>query len=91
MATDDDIFMIDPQNEMEMVTQRFGGQFFDLTASSGIYLNPFEVPEEVMYAVDPKVQAQFIGKKADFVEAFVYSCLKGTIPTGVHKTLIVAV
>lgn len=89
VATDDDIFMIDPQNEMEMVTQKFGGQFFDLTASSGIYLNPFEVPEEVMYAVDSKVQAQFIGKKADFVEDFVYSCLKGTIPTGVHKTLIV--
>ena len=89
VATNDDIFMIDPQNEMEAVTKKFGGQFFDLTASSGIFLNPFEVPEEVLYTTDRKIQAQFVGAKADFVEAFVYSCLKGTIPTGVHKTLIV--
>ena len=56
IATDDDIFMIDPQNEMEYVTVHFGGQFFDLTPSSGLHLNPFEVPDEVLYSTDPKVQ-----------------------------------
>lgn len=89
VATDDDIFAIDPQNEMEYVTQRFGGQFFDITAGAGIYLNPLEIPEEVLYSTDPRIQNQFVGKKSDFMEAFVYSCLKGIIPTGIHKTLIV--
>lgn len=89
VSTDDDIFMIDPQNEMEYVTEKFGGQFFDLTSSSGIYLNPLEVPEEILYSTDQKEKDQFIGMKADFMEAFIYSCLKGISPNGFHKTLIV--
>lgn len=89
VTTDDDIFMIDPQNEMEYITGHFGGQFFDLTASSGIYLNPVEVPEEILYSTDLKEKDKFIGMKADFIEAFVYSCLKGIMPNGFHKTLIV--
>lgn len=89
IATDDDIFMIDPQNEMEYVTAHFGGQFFDLTPSSGLHLNPFEVPDEVLYSTDPKEQDRFVAMKADFIEAFVYSCLKGTVPNGFHKTLVV--
>lgn len=89
LTTEDDIFMIDPQNEMEYVTGRFGGQFFDLTSGAGIYLNPLEVPNEVLYSVDLKEKTRFVGMKADFMEAFIYSCLKGIEPNGFHKTLIV--
>lgn len=89
VSTEDDIFMIDPQNEMEFITAHFGGQFFDLTSGSGLYLNPLEVPEKILYSTDQKEKNQFIGMKADFMEAFIYSCLKGIMPNGFHKTLIV--
>lgn len=85
----DDVIMIDPQNEMEGIPELFGGTFFDISSQSGIYFNPFEVPEEILYGDDVRKQNLFIGGKAEFAEAFIYSCLKGSIPNGIHKTLIV--
>lgn len=89
LCTTDDIFAIDPQNELEGIVRLYGGQYFDLTSGSGIYLNPFEVPEDILYADDYKKQTQFVGMKSDFVEAFLYSCMHGNTPNGIHKTLIV--
>lgn len=89
LCTNDDIFMLDPQNEMEDVAALYGGQYFDLTSRTGVYLNPFEVPEDILYSDNVKRQQRFIGKKADFGIAFVYSCLQGRNPTGIHKTIIV--
>ena len=51
---------------------------------SEIYLNPFEIPQEVLS--DPKIRDSFISQKTDFVESFVYSC--GAAQTERHKALI---
>lgn len=43
----DDIFLIDPQNEMKGITQRFRGQYFDLS-DPDLRLNPLEIPESLL-------------------------------------------
>lgn len=49
IATNDDILIIDPQNEFASIVREYGGSYFDLTPKSRIYLNGFEVPEEVFF------------------------------------------
>lgn len=83
----DDIFMIDPQSEAEGIVQYFGGQFFDLSAQSGHYINPFEVPEAIFYG-DSKAKNNFIQEQTSFAEAFCYATMKGIVPVGIHKTII---
>ncbi len=52
IGSEDDVFAIDPQNELHSLTDTLGGQFFDLSAQSGIYLNLFDIPEEVRSSED---------------------------------------
>ena len=47
LSTDDDIMIIDPQNEFRDIVEKDKGSYFDLTPKSGIFLNGFEVSEEV--------------------------------------------
>lgn len=88
IGTEDDIFAIDPQNELRELTEALGGQFFDLSAQSKIYLNFLEIPEEVRRSEDLAVKDLFIAEQASFAEAFCYSVMKGITPTGIHKSII---
>ena len=56
VMTDDDILIIDPQNEFEGVCHMYGGVYYDLTPQSGIYLNGFQISEEV-FKSSKQVQA----------------------------------
>lgn len=88
IGTEDDVFIIDPQNEFQEVVKALGGQFFDLSAKSGIYLNFFEVPDEVFLAKDASVKDVFVASQVSFAEAFCYAVMKGIFPTGIHKSII---
>lgn len=88
ICTEDDIFMIDPQNEMEGITKQFGGEFFDLSSASGICLNPMETPEELLRGKDEKERELFISSQCEFMEAFLYSIMMGLLPNGLHKSII---
>lgn len=88
ICTEDDIFMIDPQNEMEGITKQFGGEFFDLSSASGICLNPMETPEELLRGKDQKKKELFISSQCEFMEAFLYSIMMGLLPNGLHKSII---
>ncbi len=87
IRTRDDVFMIDPQNEMEGIVPVYGGEFFDLSATSGIGLNPLETPEQILYSTDDRVRTSFIAEQSEFVEAFMYSILNME-PNGMIKTLV---
>ncbi len=39
-----DVIILDPENEYQGVTQKFGGEFVQFSASSQIHLNPFDLP-----------------------------------------------
>lgn len=88
IGTKDDIFAIDPQNELKSLTQTLGGQFFDLSAQSKIHLNFMEIPEEVWYGERSNHKELFIAEQASFAEAFCYAIMKGIVPTGIHKSII---
>lgn len=51
----DDIFLIDPQNEMKGITQRFRGQYFDLS-DPDLRLNPLEIPESLLQKMQRAVK-----------------------------------
>ena len=84
----DDIFAIDPQNELKGLTEVLGGQFFDLSAQSKIHLNFLEMPEEVWYSTDTVPKDLFVAEQVSFAEAFCYSIMKGMSPNGIHKSII---
>lgn len=88
IGSEDDVFAIDPQNELHSLTDTLGGQFFDLSAQSGIYLNLFDIPEEVRSSEDLSVWNLFVAEQASFAEAFCYAVMKGMSPTGIHKSII---
>lgn len=88
IGSDDDIFCIDPQNELKSLTETLCGQFFDLSAQSKIYLNFLEIPDEVRYSHDPGVRDVFVAEQISFTEAFCYSIMKGICETGIHKSII---
>lgn len=48
LSTDDDVTVIDPQNEMDMICDIFHGQFLDLTPKSVIHVNPMEIPRSIL-------------------------------------------
>lgn len=90
IRTDDDIFIIDPQNEFEAVCASgiFGGSFIDFSAHTGIRVNPFETPQSLLYGTNEDEKDIFVAAKAEFAEAFVYASMKNTAITGIHKTIL---
>ena len=62
LSTDDDIVLLDPQNEFKREIELWGGTYFDLTPKSGIYLNGFEVTEEVFKA-DETIKREFVAPR----------------------------
>ncbi len=82
----DDIFLIDPQNEMKGITQRFRGQYFDLS-DPDLRLNPLEIPESLLQK-NAKGREEYILSQLQYMEAFLYSIMTGIRPNGIHKSLI---
>lgn len=87
IRTTDDIFMIDPQNEMEEITPRFGGEFFDLSPQSGICINPLETPEQILYGDDEVSRDGYIAEQTEFLEALLYAIMDAQ-PNGLYKSVI---
>ena len=65
ICTDDDILLLDPQNETEAIVHRYKGKYFDLTPKSGIYLNGFEVYDDIFYGSDD-AKEKFISVQARY-------------------------
>ncbi len=87
MLTNDDIFAIDPNNEMESLTKMLGGAYFDLTPQGEVYLNPLWVPKMVWEA-DRFVKNRHVGQSTAFVRGFVASCMEGEEVTQLHLNLV---
>lgn len=87
LATDDDIVILDPQNEFEAECKTRGGTYFDLTPKSGIYLNGFEVSDEVFYA-DEKTKRQFIAAQTEYAKSLCAATMKNINVTQEHDAVI---
>lgn len=88
LLTHDDVILVDPQNEFENTVLEQGGQYFDLTPQSKIYLNPFDVPEEIQRG-DTLARNKYIAQKTEYACAFVEAAMHNIVMTQVHKTFIV--
>ena len=87
LFTDDDIFCIDPNNELEFFCCMSGGQYIDFTPQCEMYLNPFEVPRSIWNA-DGIVRNRYIAKKCDYAGRFTASCMKNIIVTQIHLNFV---
>lgn len=87
VATDDDIFVIDPQNEFQDVIGQFGGAYFDLTPKSGTYLNGFEVPPEVWKGT-ATVWREFVAKQTEYAKTLCAASMKNIRVTQEHDAVV---
>lgn len=87
LFTDDDIFVIDPNNELMDYTNRLGGQYIDFTPQCEMRLNPFEVPQFI-WDSDEIVRNRFVAKKCDFGGRFVAGCMKNILVTQIHLNFV---
>lgn len=83
LFTDDDVIVLDPNNEQEGFIRSCRGQYFNFTPQSGIYMNPFEVPEDV-YKGDSVARNLFIAKKVEFATAFCAAVMRNMTVTQLH-------
>ena len=75
LSTDDDIVLLDPQNEFKREIELWGGTYFDLTPKSGIYLNGFEVTEEVFKA-DETIKREFVASQTEYAKTLCAAVMK---------------
>lgn len=87
LSTNDDIMIIDPQNEFLEICSIYGGSYFDLTPKSGIYLNGFEVSQEVFDA-DIAVQKKFIATQTEYAKTLCAATMKNINVTQEHDSII---
>ena len=87
IMTDDDVYVIDPQNEFEEPIHNFNGSYFDLTPKSGIYLNGFEVTQEVFNA-DKLTKNKFIAKQTEYAKVLCAATMKNINVTQEHDSII---
>lgn len=87
LATDDDIMIIDPQNEFRDIVEKDKGSYFDLTPKSGIFLNGFEVSEEV-FASSVAVQKKFIAQQTEYAKTLCAAVMKNINVTQEHDSII---
>lgn len=87
VGTDDDIMIIDPQNEFEGICRQYHGAYFDLTPKSGMYLNGFEVSEEVFHAA-PDVQQRFVAAQTEYAKSICAAAMKNITVTQEHDSVI---
>jgi len=87
LRTDDDIAIIDPQDEFKAFTEEVGGIFYELAPQSKIYVNPFEVSEDV-FEGESHLQREFIAKQSKYAKAFIGAIMKNIIVTQEHHSII---
>lgn len=87
LLTDDDIVVLDPQNEFEAVIREAGGQFFDFTPKCGIYLNPYEIPEDVLHG-DTVSKEKFVAVKTEYAVSFCTAVMTNITVTQEHAAVI---
>lgn len=85
--TDDDILMIDPNNEAEVLVNESGGQYFDLTPQSPHKYNPFEVPLSVWNG-DTLVRNRFVARKCEYAGRFASATMDGIPTTRIHRSYV---
>ena len=62
--------LLDPQNEMKGITQRFNGQYFDLS-DPDLRLNPLEIPDALLKK-NASGREEFILSQLQYMEAFLH-------------------
>lgn len=87
LSTNDDIMIIDPQNEFLEICNVYGGSYFDLTPKSGVFLNGFEVSEEVFHATIT-VQKKFIAAQTEYAKTLCAAMMKNINVTQEHGSVI---
>ena len=75
LGSEDDIIVLDPQNEFEDICREYQGVYFDLTPKSGIYLNGFEVTQEV-FSGSKELKAEFVAKQCEYAKGLVQAIMK---------------
>ncbi len=87
ITTDDDVWIIDPQNEFSDIVEDYGGQFFDFTPKSDMHLNPFEIPVGV-FESDYGTKQKFIAVQKDYAKSFCSSTMIGIEANSLHYKFI---
>ena len=87
LATDDDLITLDPQNEMQGICREFGGQFIDLTPKAQIYINPLEVPEDIL-KTNSAVRSEFVAEQSGWIRSFCQAAMRNIILTEEHIAVL---
>lgn len=85
--TDDDVIILDPQNEFKDIIMGCGGQYFDFTPKCGIYLNPYEIPEDVWQG-DGTARERFVASKTEYTYSFCTAAMTNITVTQEHLAVI---
>ena len=83
--TDEDIFIMDPQNEYFDIVRNLGGQIIDFSNQGDVCMNPWEIPEPLPEGFG---EDDFIASKSAMTRAICKEMLVPTALTGVHRTVI---
>lgn len=87
LRTYDDVSIIDPQDEFKDFVTNAGGIFYELAPQSKIYVNPFEISEDVFYG-EHMLQKEFIAKQSKYAKAFIGAIMKNIVVTQEHHSII---
>ena len=87
LGSEDDILILDPQNEFEDICREYQGVYFDLTPKSGIYLNGFEVTQEV-FSGSKELKAEFVAKQCEYAKGLVQAIMKNILVTQEHDSVV---
>ena len=61
--------------------------YFDLTPKSGIYLNGFEVTQEV-FSGSKELKAEFVAKQCEYAKGLVQAIMKNILVTQEHDSVV---
>lgn len=73
LGTDEHIVIIDPLSEYFDLVKNLGGEVINLTASSGHYLNPLEIPKNIKNA------EKFIASRSEFMISIMDNIFKDSL------------
>lgn len=60
LNTNDDVVIIDPEKEYELLTGRYSGSYINVSTTSGVYFNPFDGDD---------TDVNFLSEKAEFLQS----------------------
>lgn len=87
VSTDDDIFVIDPQNEFHSICDTYGGAFIDFTPKSDVFINPMEVPKAILTQNESEKE-RFRSSVKEWLFAFCSSIMQGMEVTEEYKSFL---